>query len=248
MARNTQGLAVTGSIGDVTYYKSKNGKFARKKAVVNKSNFTTNPKMAKVRAHTVDFAHAIKAGSLIRIAFRNMLKDAKQSNTSNRLTGVLFRALKSDVTHPRGQRQISASDLSLLNKYEFNETVKVSNSIYSTINTTVDRVTGRVNVEIADIVPKRALNAPVNATHFRIAMGAAVLDFAGFNQTYIEAATQELPISSEQIDDIGLTGMLPANSTGIIMVVLGIEFFETEGTLRTLITPSGMSILEISKP
>jgi hypothetical protein len=114
MARQIADLPVTGSIGDVTYYKSKNGKFARKKAVVDKSNFTTNPKMAKVRAHTVDFAHAIKAGNLIRVAFRNMLKDAKESNTSTRLMGTLFRVLKGDVTHPRGQRQIVAGDLSFL--------------------------------------------------------------------------------------------------------------------------------------
>jgi hypothetical protein len=248
MARNTEGLAVTGSIGDVTYYKSKNGKFARKKAVVNKNNFTTNPKMAKVRAHAVDFGHAIKAGNLIRVAFRNMLKDAKQFNTSSRLTGVLFRVVKGDITHPRGQRLVSAGDLTLLSEYEFNETLKVSKSIYSTINTSVDRVTGRVNVEIPDIVPKRALNAPANATHFRITLGAAVLDFASLKQTYAEASTQELPISNEQIDDIALTAMLPANSTGIIMVVLGLEFFETEGTQRTLITPSGMQIREISKP
>lgn len=248
MARQISDLPVTGSIGDVTYYKSKNGKFARKKPVVNKNNFATNPKMAKQRAHTVDFGNAIKAGNLIRVAFRNMLKGAKESNTSNKLTGVLFRVLKGDVTHPRGQRLVSAGDLNLLNKYEFNDTVKVSKSIYSAINTTVDRVAGRVNVEIPDIVPKRALNAPANASHFRITLGAAVLDFAGLKETYAEAATQELPVSNEQIDDIGLTVTLPANSTGIIMVALGIEFLEAEGTQRTPITPSGMQILEISKP
>jgi hypothetical protein len=248
MARQIADLPVTGSIGDVTYYKSKNGKFARRKAQVDKNRFATNPKLAKLRAHTVDFGHAIKTGNLIRVAFRNMLKDAKQSNTSTKLTGVMFRILKADITHPRGQRLVSAGDLSLLNRYEFNETIKVSKSIYTPFNPTIDRVTGRANVELVSIVPKQALNAPANATHFKITMGAAVLDFAGLNHTYVEAVTQELPITNVEIDDISLTGMLPPNSTGIILMALGIEFFETEGAQRNLITPSGMAIIAISKP
>lgn len=248
MARQIADLPVTGSIGDVTYYKSKNGKFARKKPVVDKNNFTSNPKMAKVRAHTVDFAHAIKAGNLVRVAFRNMLKGAKEANTSTRLTSLMFRVVKSDLAHARGQRLVSSGDLSQLDNYEFNETRKVSKAIYSPINATVDRATGRVNVELTNVVPQRALNFPPNATHFRLTVGAAVLDFAGLKHSYAEASTQELPISSEQIDDIGLTAMLPANSTGVILVALGIEFFETDGQARTLITPSGMSIIAIAKP
>lgn len=62
MARQIADLPVTGSIGDVTYYRSKNGKFARRKVQGDKNRFATDPKLAKLRAHTVDLRGSLHAG------------------------------------------------------------------------------------------------------------------------------------------------------------------------------------------
>lgn len=248
MGQQKSAFPISGSIDDLTFYQSRHGSFVRKKGRIDKSRMATDPNFQKLRENIAEFGRAAKSGKLLRIAFRNMLKNAKDGDTSNRISKLMFSVLRTDVTSEPGDRQITKGDLNLIDKFEFNQILKISDAIYAPHNLSLDRATGRVNVELVSFVPKQALNAPEKAHHFKLTLGAAEFDFANYTQKYSEATTAQLPLNDNPTEDIGLTAMLTPNSTGLIIVALGLEFYEQRGAKVTLLRPAGLQILAVSKP
>lgn len=248
MGQQKSAFPISGSIGELTFYQSRHGSFVRKKGKVDKTRIATDPKFQKVRENIAEFSRSAKSGKLIRVAFRNLVKNAKDGDTATRMSKLLFSILKTDVTSEPGERQITKGNLALLDKFEFNQTFQIADSLYAPYNLSLDRTTGRVNIELVSFVPTQGLNAPDNAHHFRLTLGAAEFDFANNTQKYIEASSQQLPVNADPTDDIGLTAMLTPNSTGVIIVVLGLEFYEQRGTRITPLRPAALAILTINKP
>lgn len=248
MKQNTP-FPFKGSTDEFTFYESKYGNIVRKRSKkIDKNRIDNDPNLIKTKWNYTEFTAAARSSKLIRSAFRKLLSHAKDGETSNRFVTLMFDVLKSDMVNPRGQRTVAGGNVALLNRFEFNEKIKIADSIHVPYTPTIDRSSGEVQLEMLGLVPRDALNPPKAATHFKLTLAAATINFAERSVAQAEAATAILPIGMQSAGDITLTATLPQGSTGVIIVVLGLEFYEQFGATMSLLRPSGLAIVATSKP
>lgn len=247
MKQNTP-FPFKGSTDEFTFYESKHGNIVRKRSKkIDKNRIDNDPNLIKTKWNYTEFTAAARSSKLIRSAFRKLLSHAKDGETSNRFITLIFDVLKTDTVNPRGQRTVPGGNVSLLNRFEFNEKIKISDSVHVSYIPTIERSSGEVQLEMLALVPRESLNPPKAATHFKFTLAAASINFAERTVAQAEASTAILPITTQSAGDIILTPVLPQNSTGLIVVVLGLEFYEQFGTTMSLLRPSGLAIVATSK-
>jgi hypothetical protein len=238
-----------GSTKDFVFYESKHGYIvARKSHSINKKRIDNDPKFAKTKANYLEFRHVMKSAALIREAFRDLLKCARDGDTATRMSSIMFRIIKADRVNERGRRNISKGLIDRLQGFEFNRQLHLAHVLFAPYTVSVVRSSGEVKVEIDSFKPQTALHAPKGATHFRLTMCAAEFDFESLDERNVTATTGELPLNDEPVAHIQLDGVLKANSANIIMVALSLEFFEEEELLLSILKPTALAIVAISKP
>ncbi len=234
MATQSGIFKITGTLGDVTFRKTKKGYRASIKSSLNKEKIATDPRFARTRENGREFGRAGKAGKVLRNAFA--LAIGKGSGTATtRMMKVMLMCLKSDAINPRGQRDVVTGDLTLVQGYSFNESTDISSALRAPYYTSVNRPTGLVSISIPAFVPAISLTCPNGATHFRFITAASSVDFAAEDHTTVVANSAYLPIDSNATSAITLTISLAANTTLPIFVALGIRFYqEVNGTQYVL--------------
>lgn len=238
-----------GSTDKFTFYQSRYGNIvARKNDKITKKRIDNEPRFATTKANYQEFSHIMKSAALIRRSFRHLLRYAKDGDTGTRMTSIMFRIIKADEVNKPGERNISKGLIERLDGFEFNGTCRVADAVFAPYTVDIDHSSGEVRLNMDSFKPKNALHSPKGATHFRLSMCAAELDFENRVEEHLEATTIELPVSKEYVPAIQLSVVLKPGSPQIIMVALGLEFFEKEGPALNLLKPSALAIVKISKP
>lgn len=235
MARQKGIIKLDGTVGGITFYKSKDGYLAREKGGVSADKIANDPNFQRTRENGEEFGRAGKAGKLLRNAIRAMLQNASDSRMVGRLTAEMVKVIQEDVTNTRGQRNVIDGEAELLEGFEFNINGKLGTTIYAPFTSTIDRVAGTLVVNIPSFVPINMIAAPGGSTHFKIVSTGAEIDFE--NETFImdAQATAVLPWDSVATGALVLTNTVTANSTHPLFLALGIEFYqEVNGQMYTL--------------
>ncbi|MET3730557.1 hypothetical protein [Moheibacter stercoris] len=235
MARQRGIIKIKGTIGDITFYKSKDGYMVREKGGVEANRIATDPAFQRTRENGAEFGRAGKAGKTIRTALRPILLRASDGRMVGRLTQQLIKVLQTDPTSVRGERAVHLGDSSILKGFEFNIQGKLSTTFFAPYVTAIDRVVGELKVDIDPFVPTDMIMSPEGATHYRILSGGTEVDFP--NETYVvsTAETAILPIDGTLTTAVNQTHSLTPNSTLPMYLVMGIEFFqEVNGTMYPL--------------
>ena len=120
MAQQKGILPLKGTIGNITFYKSKDGYLAREKGGVEGGRIATDPAFQRTRENGAEFGRAGKAGKLMRNAIRSLLQNATDSKTTSRLTKEMLKVIQADAVNPRGQRNVIDGESELLLGFEFN--------------------------------------------------------------------------------------------------------------------------------
>lgn len=249
MAQQKGILPVKGTIGNLTFYKSKDGFLVREKGGVDAKRIASDPAFQRTRENGVEFGKAGKAGKLLRNAVRSLSQNASDSKMVSRLTKQMMEVIKADRVNPRGLRNVIDGEAELLQDFEFNIHGKLSTTLYAPYSTSINRVTGALSVEIPAFVPLNMVAAPEGATHFKINTAGAEVDFEG-NRFVVEIqSTDELPLDNVITDAISLSASVTANSTHPLFLILGIEFFqEVNGSMYPLKNGAfnSLSLAEVS--
>lgn len=235
MARQKGIIKLDGTVGGITFYKSKEGYLAREKGGVSADKIANDPNFQRTRENGEEFGRAGKAGKLLRNAIRAMLQNASDSRMVGRLTAEMVKVIQEDVTNTRGQRNVIDGEAELLEGFEFNINGKLGTTIYAPFTSTIDRVAGTLVVNIPSFVPINMVAAPGGSTHFKIVSTGAEIDFE--NETFImdAQATAVLPWDSVATGVLVLTNTVTANSTHPLFLALGIEFYqEVNGQMYSL--------------
>ena len=227
MARQKGIIKLEGTIGDISFYKSKDGHLARTKGGVEADRIRSDPAFQRTRENGTEFGKAGKAGRLLRTSLRQYLQNAVDSRMVSRLTQEMLKVIKSDPVNERGERTVLDGDLTLLKGFEFNIGGKLASTFYTSYEATVDRVTGELRIDVPSFSSASAIASPEGATHMRLISAGAVVDFE--EEGYQAAASQSDEIELNQIATplIELVNQLPANVTGPLFLVLGVEFFQS---------------------
>lgn len=122
MAQQKGILPLRGTIGNITFYKSKDGYLAREKGGIDAKRIATDPAFQRTRENGMEFGTAGKAGKLLRNAVRVLIQNASDSKMVSRLTREMMKVIKADELSPRGQRNVINGEPALLEGFEFNIT------------------------------------------------------------------------------------------------------------------------------
>jgi hypothetical protein len=226
MARQKGIIKLDGTIGDITFYKSKDGYLAREKGGVPADRIANDPAFQRTRENGAEFGRAGKAGKILRTAIRGMLQNASDSKMVSRLTSEMVKVIQEDVTNTRGQRNVIDGEAELLEGFEFNINGKLGTTLYAPYTASINRVTGDLAVNIPAFVPLNMIAAPGGATHFKIVSAGAEIDFE--NETFVvdTSASAVLPWDTTATAVLSLSNSVTANSTAPLFVVLGVEFYQ----------------------
>jgi hypothetical protein len=249
MAQQKGILPLRGTIGNITFYKSKDGYLAREKGGIDAQRMATDPAFQRTRENGAEFGRAGKAGKVLRNAVRGLLQNASDSKMTGRLTREMIKVIQADVTSSRGLRNVIDGEATLLLDFDFNTGSKLSATLYAPFTSTINRVTGILSTDIPAFVPANMLAAPGGATHYRIHSAGVEIDFEQNNYVVETGVGTALPLDNDLTAATVLTHQLPANSTHPLFLLLGLDFLqEVNGTMYPLKNGAfnALSIVNIS--
>lgn len=235
MARQKGIIKLKGTIGDVSFYKSKDGYLAREKGGVDGDRIRNDPAFQRTRENGSEFGRAGTAGKILRNALRLLLQNASDSKVTSRLTKEMLKIIKTDTTSARGQRSIAEGDLNLLKGFDFNINGKLGSTLYAAYSAAIDRVGGEGTLTIPSFVPGNTIAYPSGATHMKFLVGIAAVNFETEAFEFDQVESAELVIDSNATGPLSLAPKITANSTLDIFLVLGIDFLqEVNGAMYPL--------------
>jgi hypothetical protein len=215
-----------GSIGDITFYKTRDGFIAREKTSIDAKRIATDPAFQRTRENGAEFGRAGKASKLLRATFKPYFKDCADSRMSSRLTQAMMKVVQADTVSVRGMRNVIDGEAELLQGFEFNSRGRLTSTLYAPFAAAIDRVTGEVRVDIEAFVPATMIDAPGGTTHYRIVSAGAEIDFEGEAFVVAGSETAILPYDNVPSAAISQVNTVPAASTRPLFLVLGVEFYQ----------------------
>jgi len=250
MAKQNGLVRLVGNVGDMTYYRSKDGYFAREKTSLTGDRIATDPKFKRTRENMTEFGSAGKAGKTLRDSISLLLKNAKDGRLISRLCKTMMQVLKADTVNKRGQRKVSAGDINRLVGFEFNANAVLNTTLFAPYTTNMNRQSGALNITIPAFKPSSSVIAPEGATHFKFVSAGAAINFD--TQVYTSGTSESavLPWDENTTTDITLSNTVTAGSTLPLFLVLGIQFYqEVNGSQYALTNSSfnALSIVDLSK-
>ncbi|OQP44982.1 hypothetical protein A4D02_09375 [Niastella koreensis] len=196
------------------------------KSGVSGDRIKTDAAFERTRENNAEFARAGKAAKLLRRIFRDVTIHAKDRITQARLVKVASRIVLADPINERGKRTVNNGDVQQFENFHFNERAGISDSLFVRCPVSFNRVSGEVIVNIPSFVPRQGVQQAPGTTHFRILAAAAAINFVTEKYEYAMQTTPEIPLNLDPTQAATLTLALPANSKDIVLVALGIEYYQ----------------------
>lgn len=226
MAKQTGIIKLKGTIDDVSFYKSVDGHLARAKGGVDRNKILNSPAFQRTRENNAEFGRAGRGGKLVRSALRSLMQNAKDRRVVSRLTTQLLAIVKTDPVNSRGQRTLDEGNLALLEGFDFNINGKLGTTFFGLFTTNFDRVTGEATMALETFSPVQRIAAPGGTTHYKVAMGAAELDFENKTFVYSESDLGVSLYDNIDITATSLSASLTPNSPYPVLIVMSIEFYQ----------------------
>jgi hypothetical protein len=249
MAKQMGIIPLKGTIGNITFYQSKAGHLARGKGGLNADRIATDPAFVRTRENGAEFGRAGKAGKLLRTAFRALLLNIGDSYLTARLSSAMLKVVQADATNVRGKRNVIDGEAELLKGFEFNNNGRLGGTLYAPFTAGIDRAAGTLKVDIPAFIPINMLASPAGATHFKILVAGAEIDFEAETFINASAASAELAINATATEVMNLSVNVTANSTKPLFLVLGVEFYQqVNGALYSLKNGAfnALAVVEVS--
>jgi hypothetical protein len=251
MAKQAGPLPFTGSIGGVTGYK-RNGKYCLKeKSGPSREQVLTSPRFKRTLENAKEFRRTTKAGKLVRGCLKNLTKGMKLADNeiSGRLNSLLSKIVKSDPVHDRGERTVSKGQLEWLEDFAFRKETSFSSICTVCPASTMDTDTGLMKVEICAFDPQQRINAPESATHFKVVVNGAAIDFEKERVDWNYKETSFMSLSEYVEEPILLEQTLKPRPGQALLQAIGIAFYRQGEDGHFERVPGGvMRILQVSEP
>jgi hypothetical protein len=226
MARQKGIIKLKGTIGDITFYKTKDGHLAREKGGVDANRIANDPAFQRTRENGSEFGRAGKAGKTLRTALRTLLLNSADSRMVGRLTQSMVKVIQADLVNERGLRNVIDGEAELLVGFEFNIGGKLGTTLFAPFVGAIDRVSGEITIDLASFIPANMIAAPSGTTHFKIISAGAEIDFEAEVFTTTNSETAILPWDMTPTVVINHLNAVTANSTKPLFLALGVEFYQ----------------------
>lgn len=226
MAKQKGILPIEGTLGNITFFKTKDGYMVREKGGIAASRIASDPAFARTRENMAEFGRAGKTAKVLRSVLRSVIQDSTDARMVSRLTKLMMEVIKMDATSPRGERNIIDGEAALLEGFEFNIHGKLGTTFLAPYTLTFDRVTGAAALAVPVFIPAAMLVAPQGATHYHIRTATALVDFENASGQLVEAGSDWLPINNQPTIALNLPMQMTAASTHPAFMLINIEFVQ----------------------
>ncbi|WP_436490542.1 hypothetical protein [Chitinophaga sp. ARDCPP14] len=213
MAKQNRIIPLQGTIGNITFYKSKEGYLAREKGGISANRIATDPAFARTRENPAEFGRAGKAYKMLLTAFRTLVMNIKDSYTSSQLCREMMKVIQADTVNVRGQRNVIDGEAELLKSFEFNSNSRLGVTLFAPYTAAIDRVAGTLKVDLPVFNPIDLMASPAGATHFKILVGGAEVDFEAETFVNSVSTSEEIPIGGSATPELHLQTTVTGNST-----------------------------------
>lgn len=226
MARQKSIIKLQGTIGDISFYKSKDGYLAREKGGVDASRIASDPAFARTRENGAEFGTSASAGKLLRDTIRVLGKNASDSRVTARLTKIMSQIKNLDEANERGERNIAEgleteAGKALLKGFNFNRNAVLGSVLYAPYE--LDSATGEVKIN--SINTQEQINYPQGATHVIFKSAFAVVDFANGVSAMEVSAPVRLKIDATD-QSVAVAPVEIPQIEGTKFILLCIEFIQ----------------------
>lgn len=226
MARQKGLIKLSGKIGDLSFYKTKDGFLAREKGGVEASRIKNDPAFARTRENGAEFGSSASSGKLLRDSIRTMMQNASDSKVVARLTKLMTQIKNLDGTSARGERNVGVGIAvpqakALLKGFNFNDKAVLGSILYNPYSVNV--ATGEITLN--GLVPINDVSPTPGATHITLRGAWAKVDFATGETDVQETNAINLPIDATSTNAV-LTPTSAPTGAGTDIYLLMIEFFQ----------------------
>lgn len=245
MARQKSILKLQGTIGGISFYKSKDGYLAREKGGVDASRIANDPGFARTRENGAEFANAASAGKLLRDAVRVLGKDASDGRVTARLTQVMAQIKNMDEANAGGERSAAegmqkAEAKALLKGFNFNINAELGAVLFTPFK--IDTATGEIT--FASFDPKNDITLPEGASHIIFKSGFASIDFeTGESEIQVSDAVR-LAVNADKQAVSVKPAEAPAQN-GITFILLSIDFVQSVNNVDYSLKNNAFNVLAI---
>jgi len=245
MAQQKSIFKLKGTIGGVSFYKSKDGYLAREKGGVDASRIANDPGFARTRENGTEFAHSATAGKLLRDAVRVLGKDASDGRISSRLTQVMTQIKNLDSVNARGERSVAEGmntdeGKAILRGFNFNINAELGSVLSNPYQVNAD--TGEITIPA--LTPNQDVNIPDGATHIIFKSGFASVNFATGESDF----TVSEPIRLATDVTAQSLSLKPANVPaveGTHFILLAIDFVQSVNNTDYSLNNNAFNVLTI---
>jgi hypothetical protein len=226
MAKQTGIIKLKGKIGDLSFYKTKDGHLAKEKGGVEAARIKNDPAFVRTRENNAEFGSSASTGKLLRDSFRPIANTASDKRIVARVMKLMTNIKNLDTTSVRGERTVgvaivNAPAKALLKGFEFNKNALLGSILYKPW--VIDTATGEVS--IAGLIPVNDVTFPPGATHISLTACFGNVHFATGIADVQLTNVVNMPIDGNS-NNITLTPLSVPNGTGLKMFLLKIEFFQ----------------------
>jgi hypothetical protein len=245
MAQQKSILKLRGTIGGISFYKSKDGFLAREKGGVDASRIANDPGFARTRENGAEFGNSASAGKLLRDAVRVLGKDASDGRVTSRLTQIMAQIKNMDEANARGERHVGEGITkdeakALLLGFNFNVNAALGTVLYKAFE--VDTETGEI--KIAALNPQKDISLPSGASHIILKSGFASVNFlTGESEMTVSAP---LRIATNAIDQaVALKPATVPALEGTSFILLSIDFIQEVNNADYSLNNNSYNVLAI---
>jgi len=232
MAKQSGTILLRGTIGDITFYQSKDGWLAKKKSSLTKDRINNDAAFKQTRENATEFARACTAGKFLIAPFKPLLKHTRDRLMFGRLTKLFIQILHSDVKNIRGKRKIEDGELSPLKGFEFNKNACFSDTFHAPYVILFKPIFGDLTVTIPAFSPSNTIVSPAGATHFKIWIAAAFINFKTGSHDALVHASNYFSLSIAATAPLFLNMEMTASSQTPLFILMGIEFIQEANGLN----------------
>lgn len=245
MAKLNGILKIEGTLQEMTFYKTQDGHLVKTKSGVSASRIATDAAFIRTRENGAEFGSAAKAGKILRNSFRVLIENAADNRVTSRVTQLMYRIQKQDVTSARGERKVSlgiatTEGKNLVKAFNFNSKSVLGSILLKPYS--VDTVTGVIT--IGDLVPTVDIKSVPGATHIALSGAFAAINFVTGENEIQFTNTQNLPIDNTSTP-VTLTPVAVPTVTGTNFFMLEIVYYQEVNSTQYILNNGAFNALSI---
>ncbi|RFM28407.1 hypothetical protein [Chitinophaga silvisoli] len=137
---------------------------------------------------------------------------------------LLQKVIRADKISAPGTRNVMNGGLHLLEKYELNDNIPLSEILQAPYTSSINTNDGLMRVYFPSFKPSKQIICPDNATHCRIIAVGASLNFNYYNATIESDTSPLIPLIEEQVPGFSMNLPVSPRDGHAMMLVLGISY------------------------